>query len=189
MNDLNQAAISSPSEIITERLCLRPITDDMKENVFIGHSDFEVRHWMKMPTLDTSEKKIKWWKKFATDRSEGKVVQWGCFDLQLGHYIGLMTTKDIDAYHRRAEIGYSILKPYWGKGYGREAVGAMVNYGWQQIGFHTLMATILPFNKGSQRIVEGLGFSREGYFPDAHYYENQFYDILQYSCINPSHKN
>lgn len=181
------SAITQPEELTTERLYLKPVIEKFREYVFQGLSDFEVRHGMHMPTLDTKEKQDIWWNRFAEWRNSAKAIQWCMFDRDSGDYIGLMTIKEIDLLHGRGEIGYSILKGHWRKGFGSEGASAALKYGFEVVNLHTLIAQIATDNVGSQKIVKGLGMVQEAHFVEAHCYEGKFYDTLQFSKINPGH--
>ncbi len=179
--------VAQPMPIETERLLLKPISEEFREYVFIGLSDYEVRHAMQIATLNTKEKQDVWWNKFKKWRENGRAVQWCVFDKKTETYIGLMTIKEIDFSACRGEVGYSILKAQWRKGYAKEAVSAMVHYGFADVNLHTLVAMISPRNTGSQKVVLGLGFEKEAHFRDIHLYQGKFYDLEQYSKINPAH--
>ncbi len=183
----NLSAIHLPKEITTERLVLKPVSDELRDYVFQGLSDHEVRYNMQLPTLNTKEKQDEWWQKFSAWRSAGKAVQWCVFDKESTDYIGLLTIKEIETAVCRGEIGYSILKKHWRKGYGKEAAARVLQYAFEDINLHTVFAMISPQNEGSQRIVKGMGMMQEAHFRDIHFFENEFYDLLQFYIINPSH--
>lgn len=183
----NVTAITDPLELQTERLSIKPVTEEFRKFVFLGLGDYEVRHNMHMPTLDTKEKQDAWWERFADWRSSAKAIQWCMFDRSTDEYIGLMTIKEIDLLHSRGELGYSIMKNHWRKGFGKEGAFAAVNYGFDEVNLHTIIAQIAPDNIGSQKIVKGLGMEQEGHFKGAHLYEGVFYDTLQFSAINSNH--
>lgn len=185
---INQSAISHPKVITTERLVLKPVSDKLRDYVFQGLSDHDVRYNMQLPTLDTKEKQDAWWQKFSKWRSIGKAMQWCVFDKETDDYIGLLTIKEIEITVCRGEIGYSILKEHWRKGYGKEAAARVLQYAFEDVNLHTVFAMISPQNEGSQKIVKGIGMVQEAHFKDIHFFENEFYDLLQFSIINPSHK-
>lgn len=62
----------------------------------------------------------------------------------------------------RAEIGYWIAPEHQGEGYGTEAARLCVDYAFDDLHCHRVMARVYEGNEGSRRIVEGLGFEREG---------------------------
>ena len=61
------------------------------------------------------------------------------------------------------EIGYILDEPFWGKGYATEAVRACIQHGFEKHYFKKILATILPDNIASQKVVEkaGMIFTRD----------------------------
>ena len=60
------------------------------------------------------------------------------------------------------EIGYSIAKKHQRKGYGFEALSAVLDLLQKQLGLEMVTAGILPENSVSQQLLTKLGFQREG---------------------------
>jgi ribosomal-protein-alanine N-acetyltransferase len=67
-----------------------------------------------------------------------------------------------DRYHRRAEVGYGIARASWGQGIGPEAVRAVVHYGFEHLKLNRIYAGTIADNLASVRLLEKLGFVREG---------------------------
>ncbi|CAN7205073.1 GNAT family N-acetyltransferase [Arthrobacter sp. LjRoot14] len=65
---------------------------------------------------------------------------------------------------RCASLGYLLHPDYHGKGYGREAAGALVRWLFTERGTHTVYAGVYEPNTASRRLLEGLGFARDHYF-------------------------
>jgi len=61
-----------------------------------------------------------------------------------------------------AEIGIWIAPEYHGNGYGTEASKIVVEYAFKQLRYHRVFTRAFESNKGSQRIWEKLGFTKEG---------------------------
>ncbi len=55
------------------------------------------------------------------------------------------------------EVGYSLAKPYWGRGYATEAARACVDYGLQTVRLTRIVAIARPANGASRRVLEKLG--------------------------------
>jgi ribosomal-protein-alanine N-acetyltransferase len=72
--------------------------------------------------------------------------------------VGLRVEPD----HRRAELGYWIGVPYWGKGYATEAAGAMLKYGFETLGMHRIFASHFANNSASARVLRKIGMRHEG---------------------------
>lgn len=64
--------------------------------------------------------------------------------------------------HERAELGYWIGRPYWGRGYATEAVRSVVAWGFQSLGLHRVHASHFPRNPASGRVLRKVGMRHEG---------------------------
>jgi RimJ/RimL family protein N-acetyltransferase len=53
-------------------------------------------------------------------------------------------------------------QPYWGNGYGREAVAAVIDYGFHTLGLETIRAYTDPSNAASQRVLLHCGLQNAG---------------------------
>lgn len=62
----------------------------------------------------------------------------------------------------RAEIGYWVAKPYWGKGIATAAVERLARYAFERLDLRRLVAQVYDWNEGSIRVLERCGFRREG---------------------------
>lgn len=60
-------------------------------------------------------------------------------------------------------LGYGIAARHEGKGLMYEALDAAVRYAFGPLDFHRVMANYMPRNERSGRLLERLGFEREGY--------------------------
>lgn len=76
--------------------------------------------------------------------------------------IGNCTLWNFHRQNRRAEVGYVLARPYWGQGYMREAMCAMIDFAFGEMHLNRLEADIDPRNAASAKILERLGFRREG---------------------------
>lgn len=74
--------------------------------------------------------------------------------------------------HSRAEIGYGLREEQdKNKGYMKEAIRAVVDYGFRRMNLNRIEACISPRNTPSLRLVAGLGFKQEGHLRE-HYCNN-----------------
>lgn len=60
------------------------------------------------------------------------------------------------------EIGYWLGVPYWGKGYATEAVRALIDHAFDELGHETLVAGARVTNPASRRVLEKCGFQWSG---------------------------
>jgi len=59
------------------------------------------------------------------------------------------------------DLGYRFMSAYWGKGIATEAGKACVEGEFDTLGLQRMIATVLPKNAGSIRVLEKLGFEYE----------------------------
>jgi RimJ/RimL family protein N-acetyltransferase len=64
----------------------------------------------------------------------------------------------------RAEIGYMLAQPYWGRGYATEAMTALIDWGFS-LGHARLTAGVFDGNEASIRLLLRLGFAETGGSP------------------------
>lgn len=87
--------------------------------------------------------------------------------------------------HDRAEIGYMMHPDFFGQGIMSEALKALLNYGFNTMGLHSIEAIASPLNNASIKILERNGFIREAYFKENFCWEGQYLDSVVYSLIAP----
>lgn len=59
------------------------------------------------------------------------------------------------------EIGFVFAKEYWGRGYAKETLKAIINYAHEELEVDTLIAHVMRDNLRSKRLLESLGFVYE----------------------------
>jgi ribosomal-protein-alanine N-acetyltransferase len=173
--------------LTTERLILRELlpTDAADVLVFRGdpvvqkyddppiHSLQEARAFIEeMREACTAEQQQTW---AVTLKRNDTVI--GAVSLQYPNHTG-------NRYHHRAEVGYGITQAHWGRGIGSEAVRAVVHYGFAHRYLNRIYARTIADNVGSVRLLEKLGFVREGTQRE-HSLEDdgRFHDSAMYGLI------
>jgi 8-oxo-dGTP diphosphatase len=59
-------------------------------------------------------------------------------------------------------LGYWLGRPYWGNGYAREAVAAVIDYGLRTLDLETIRAYTDPSNLASQKVLLRCGLAKVG---------------------------
>lgn len=101
-----------------------------------------------------------------------------------GVLIGAISLLDIKPKHR-AELGYWIGKPFWGKGYGTEAAACIRDYAWHELDLIRLFARHLTRNPASGRIMQKIGLQHEGSFAKHACKWGVFENVEYYGLIRP----
>ena len=84
---------------------------------------------------------------------------------------------------RLARVGYTIDRPYWGRGLASEAVAALVDYAFASFGLHRITASVDPRNLGSCRVLEKAGFTREALFRQSEWFKGTWADDAIYARL------
>ena len=60
------------------------------------------------------------------------------------------------------ELGYKFDRRYWGKGYAKESILKCMDIVFKEMQLHRVEAQVQPENTASRKLLEGLGFVKEG---------------------------
>lgn len=149
-----------PVRILLERLLLRPLRWDDAESLHIALSDPEVmRYWSSGPS-DNAKATHSY---IAGNMPDGEYPSLAIVERSAGDNapaIGwVMLSKSREGI---GEIGYILRADKWRQGYGCEAVTAMIAHGFDAMGYRKIIADVDPDNAPSLRMLDKLGFQREG---------------------------
>lgn len=100
-----------------------------------------------------------------------------------GHLIGICGLYNTDEVARTASLGIIIGdKAYWGRGYGREAVSLLVDYGFRMLNLHRIYLDVHARNERAIRAYRAVGFAEEGRLRQ-HVWSAGDYDDLIYMGV------
>jgi len=170
--------------IETERLILREIVHADTAALFAVHGDVESMKWFGSDPLQDEAAAAKLVEFFASWRTlSNPGTRWG---LQIKGENELVGTCGLFGWQRnwrRCNLGYELHPRVRGKGYMREALSAVLPWGWEHMELNRIEAQIHPDNADSLRSVENLGFKREGLLRQAGYWVGQYHDLYQYGLL------
>lgn len=76
------------------------------------------------------------------------------------------------------DLGYRLMRKFWGQGFATEAARASLDYGFNNLNLDHIIATVMPENIGSIKVVQKLGMTFKGTRKDPSYsVPFIFYDI------------
>jgi [ribosomal protein S5]-alanine N-acetyltransferase len=107
-------------------------------------------------------------------------TEWGAAP---GAVLGTCTLADISWPNRRAQLGFALGRAHWGRGLMSRAVPLLVGYAFESLGLHRLEADADPRNAASLRLIEKLGFRREGYLRERYIQEGEIQDAVFYGLL------
>ncbi len=87
------------------------------------------------------------------------------------------------------EIGWVFNPKYYNKGFASEAAYTLLNYGFENLKAHRIIATCQPENPPSYRVMEKIGMRREGYFKKCIPYGDEWWDEYYYAILDEEWTN
>ena len=168
-----------------ERVSLRQLREEDADALFRVFSDPEVtRYWSSPPMTDRIEARALL-AEIDTLREEGTLLQWGIVEAGGGSVVGTATLAEINREHRRAELGFALRRGLWGRGLASEAVSLLLDQAFGAMGLHRIEADTDPGNQSAMRLLERLGFRREGYLPQRWFVGGQWHDTVLFGLLKP----
>ncbi|ERI93319.1 acetyltransferase, GNAT family [Clostridiales bacterium oral taxon 876 str. F0540] len=172
--------------IETKRLVLRKFELTDAEAMYRNWaSDDKVTQFLTWPThkdIEVSRKVLEMWVK---DYSEDNNYQW-CIELKsIGEAIGSIGVVDYKENIEAVEIGYCIGSEYWGQGITTEALKALIEFFFEEVGVNRIEARHDPVNANSGKVMLKCGLKYEGTRIKADRNNSGICDVAMYGIINP----
>ncbi|WP_114393336.1 GNAT family N-acetyltransferase [Oleisolibacter albus] len=165
--------------LTTERLLLRPLTLADADDLFPVFNDPDsMRYWSHLPHKDVDETREKLQRvlededtarTWAVTRDGGRCLGW----------ISLFGAQD-----RLIWLGYILLPQVRGQGFAAEAVTAALDFAFGPWDMHRVEANLDPRNDRSARLLERLGFTREGTRRADFLLGGTYHDTLIYGLLS-----
>ncbi|MEC3880968.1 GNAT family N-acetyltransferase [Parapedobacter sp. 10938] len=147
----------------TERLILREICPSDIDGMYDLDSDPDVHQYLgNKPVQDKSQVSdvIDYIRKQYVDNGIGR---WAMIDKKTNAFLGWAglkyITEETNGHHNFYDLGYRLIKRYWGNGFATEAAIASLNYGFNTLGIKEIFGMADVENKGSNRVLTKVGFT------------------------------
>lgn len=185
------AAQLETAPLTTERLVLRPLRDDDSDDVYAYQRLPEVRRYIPWPDWSKQDayahtRKRAGWRQLAAD---GDAVIFAMAlpstSTEPGRVIGDVMLRVDRIEHGGLEIGWVVHPAFHGLGLAREAAGAVLSFGFAELGAHRIQATLDARNEASARLCERLGMRREATFIQDWWMRGEWTDTAVYATRTP----
>ena len=146
----------------TDRLRLRPFTDADRDALFALHSNAHVlRYWDSPPWTDPAraDRFVAACREMAEEGSGARLAMDRSSD---GAFLGWCSLSRWNPDYRSASLGYCLDDAAWGKGYATEGAQALLAWAYDTLDLNRVQAEVDTRNPASARVLEKLGFVREG---------------------------
>ena len=169
--------------ISTPRIVLRWISEDDIDSLYEIFSNRHVmRYWSSEPLADR-EAAADLQREIAGGNENETMFKWGLALRDSNTVIGTTTLFNLNLDNGRAELGYAMSHEHWGKGYMNEALKALVSHAFEVMDLRRLEADVDPRNAASIRLLEKLGFQREGFLRERWHVNGEIQDAFFYGLL------
>ena len=87
------------------------------------------------------------------------------------------------AAHNRAEVGYWIGLPYWGRGLATAALRRLIQFGFEALDLNRIAAGHFPDNPASGRVMQKADMTYEGRLRGSLFHWGEYKDEIRYAII------
>jgi RimJ/RimL family protein N-acetyltransferase len=154
------SAVPSPEPVLeTERLILRvPQREDFEGWAALGRDEEAMRH------LGGRKSAFEAWRHFLANLGSWHVLGFGPFSVIRKadrKWIGRVGPLHPEGWPGD-EIGWTLAREAWGKGYATEAASAAIDWTFANLGWAGIIHCIAPANTASQAVAKRLGSTLQG---------------------------
>lgn len=184
-----QLDFSTVPTLETDRLILRQVTEDDLAELHQLRSNERAMEYLSRPRTTCEQDARDLLHEFEVAQVGGTAVTW-CMSLQQDSttLIGIIGLYRISKANHRGEVGYTLMPEHWGQGLMSEAVQCLLDYAFDQLGFHSLEAHTDPRNQNSKRLLERNGFRFAGSFRDCLLFEGDYISSDLYELLKSDWK-
>lgn len=146
----------------TDRLQVRPFDETDADALYAMHSNAHVMRYWDAPPWTEHDRAKQFIEKCRRMANDGTGVRPAIDRLDDGGFIGWCSLTGWNPDYRSAELGYCFTEAAWGHGYATEAARAVLQWAYDTLDLNRVEARADTRNIASARVLEKLGFVREG---------------------------
>jgi RimJ/RimL family protein N-acetyltransferase len=155
------SALTTPT-LHSPRLRLRPFDEGDADALWALHSDPVVLRYWDSPPWSDRDRAARFLAACRRMAEEGSGVRLAIDRVSDGAFLGWCSLSRWNPDHRSAAMGYCFGQAAWGQGYATEAAQAVLVWAYATLDLNRVQAETDTRNAASARVLEKLGFVREG---------------------------
>jgi len=175
-----------PNEIVTERLRLRaPRRSDVTPlHEAIAETLADLVPWLPWARVDHGVAETRRYLRAARSAWSRQSAFEFVIELRDSQRVaGIVSLHRVDWLRAVAGLGYWVRRTEWNRGIASEAANGALGHALGGLRLHRIEALVALENKASQRVLEKLGFVREGVAREAEFVDGRYLDHIQYSFL------
>jgi [ribosomal protein S5]-alanine N-acetyltransferase len=167
----------------TERLRLREMVESDAEAIFAIRGDYEVTKL----NIGAAYTDITQAADLIQGMADGYImredVRWGITLKPDDTVIGMVGFNYWNRMNNRGSIGFDLNRAYWRRGIMREAVAAVIEFGFGEMLLNRIEADASIYNSASIGLLAALGFQQEGVQRDQYYEDGAYHDLVLFGLL------
>ena len=167
----------------TERLRLRQIIEDDKQEIFALRSNKDIMNYVPRPLMTSMDEAVAHIKMITENIEKQEFINWGMTLKADNKLMGVIGFYRMQKENYRAEVGYMLHTQFHKQGIMQEAITAVVEYGFTQMKLHSIEAVIDPRNTASENVLIRGGFVKEAHLKENFFYGGEFLDSVHYALL------
>lgn len=167
----------------TERLYLRRIIEEDKNEMFALRSDKNIMQFIARPLMKTVEEVVTFINSINESIEKKEYINWGLALKSNNKLIGTIGFYRLKKEDYRAEVGYMLHTSFQKQGIMQEVMPVVLDFGFKQMKLHSIEAVIDPRNKASENVLLKQGFVKEAHFKENLFFNGEFLDSAHYSLL------
>lgn len=166
-----------------DNVTLRPLEMDDIETLYTWECDIELAIWSGWtPVVSLTAFRQKYEQRIANPERDLTMLAIQFED----RIVGFVQLAAIDTYEKRALVGLVIgEKKLWGQGIGSTALRLLLDYAFTVRGLERIAAEVYGFNQRSMRLMERVGFQKEGVLRQYEIHNGVRQDMHVYGMLKP----
>ena len=170
---------------INTRLTLAPVEPAHKEALAQLLNDIDIfKNTLKIPHPYTKKHAEDWIRKVQKlENIQGLTNNWAILDKDTGLIGGLGLHQMHGPESHKDEIGYWLGKPYWNKGIMTQVLSTFCEYCFEYRELSRIEAAVFSYNEASMRVLEKVGFEKEGYLKKCFIKQGRYVDSVLYAKV------
>lgn len=166
------------SQMESERILLRPVLLDDAEDMYEYTSDEETTRFIYDQHTDVNQTK----NLIANYYMEEPIGKYAILLKESNKIIGTIEFR-VHEYNKSGELGYTLNRHFWGKGYMTEAGKLILDLAFHTLGLERVFAEHDVRNSASGKVLERLGMTYEGTRRRNHMVKGFLADSAHYSIL------
>lgn len=167
----------APAPIESPRLLIRQVAEADLPGLMAVNGDEMVTRHLPYATWTSMADAQAWYQRMAGIQASGNALQFVILSRGDGGIAGSCLLFNFNASSARAELGYVLGRAHWHQGLAREAMTALLHCAFGPMGLRRIEAEVNPLNQPSVRLLQSLGFTREGLLRKRWVAKGEAYDV------------